>query len=185
MDKDTTLLKVRDLAEQTTLPEADVKRYLRTFNEFFTSTKQGRARLYPPETVGRLKQIAELEAMGTSIPSIRGILKGVPAETGGQGEPAGGMAGGSITYAGENLTLGVLSDIKNLQEMVRDLDEQVTFLREKIAEHEQRLIGHQQQLRLLRHDVDEQKTETLAKRIEARNTPFWKRLFPGKGGPRR
>jgi DNA-binding transcriptional MerR regulator len=185
MDKDTTLLKVRDLAQQTTLPEADVKRYLRTFKEFFTSTKQGRTRLYPPETVGQLKQIAELEAMGTAIPSIRGILRGVPAQAGGQGESSGGMAGGSIAYAGENLTLGVLSDIKNLQERVQELEERVTSLKEKIAEHEQRLIGHQQQLRLLRYDVDEQKTDTLAKRMEAKNTPLWRRLFPGKGGLRR
>jgi len=185
MDEDTTFLKFRDLVEQTGLPEADVKRILRTFGEFFTSTKQGRSRLYPYETIGQLKQIAELEAMGTAIPTIRGILRGVPAEASGQGNPAPGIAGGSIAYAGENLTLGVLSDMKNLQEMVKDLEEQVTSLTAKIAEHEQRLIGHQQQLRLLRHDVDEQKTETLAKRMEARNTPFWKRLFPGKGGPRR
>jgi chromosome segregation ATPase len=87
------------------------------------------------------------------------------------------MVGGSIAYAGENLTLGVLSDIKTLQGMAGDLEDRVAALTEKIAEHEQRLIGHQQQLRLLRHDVDEQKIETLAKRREARNTPFWRRLF--------
>jgi DNA-binding transcriptional MerR regulator len=185
MDEDTTFLKVRDLVEQTGLPEADVKKFLRTFGEFITSTKQGRSRLYSPETVGQLKQIAELEAMGTAIPTIRGVLRGVPAEAGGQGNPAPGIAGGSIAYAGENLTLGVLSDMKNLQEMVRDLEEQAASLAGKVAEHEQRLIGHQQQLRLLRHDVDEQKTDTLAQRMERRNTPFWRRLFPGKGGPRR
>lgn len=185
LDEDTTFLKVRDLVGQTGLPESDVRRILRTFGESFTSTKQGRTRLYPPETVGQLKQIAELEAMGTAIPTIRGILRGVPDETGGEGEPVAGMAGGSVVYAGENLTLGVLSDIKNLQEMVRDLEERMAALTDKIAEHEQRLIGHQQQLRLLRHDVDEQKTETLAKRMEERNRPFWKRLFPGKGGLRR
>jgi len=185
MDEDTTFLKFRDLVERTGLPEADVKRFLRTFGEFFTSTRQGRNRLYQPEAVGRLKQIAELEAMGTAIPVIRGILRGVPVEPGGEGDPAAGMAGESVAYAGENLTLGVLSDIKNLQETVRDLEERMAAIMEKIAEHEQRLIGHQQQLRLLRHDVDEQKTETLAKRMEARNTPFWRRLFPGKGGQRR
>ena len=76
MDENTTFLKFRDLVEQTGLPEADVKKFLRAFGEFFTSTKQGRTRLYPPETVGRLKQIAELEGMGTVIPSIRGILRG-------------------------------------------------------------------------------------------------------------
>jgi DNA-binding transcriptional MerR regulator len=185
MDEDTTFLKFRDLVEQTGLPEADVKRILRTFGEFFTSTRHGRIRLYSPGTVGQLKQIAELEVMDTAIPTIRGILRGVPAEEGGQGEPVASMAGGSIAYAGENLTLGVLSDMKNLQETVRDLGEQVASLNEKIAEHEQRLIGHQQQLRLLRRDLDEQKIETLAKRMEGRNNPFWKRLFPGKGGPRR
>ena len=185
MDEDITFLKFRDLVEQTGLPEADAKRFLRTFGEFFTSTKQGRTRLYSPETVGQLKQIAELETMGTAISTIRGVLRGVPAEASGQGNPAPGIAAGSIAYAGENLTLGVLSDMKNLQEMVKDLEEQLTSLSAKIAEHEQRLIGHQQQLRLLRHDVDEQKTGTLAKRMEARNTPFWKRLFPGKGGTRR
>jgi DNA-binding transcriptional MerR regulator len=185
MDEDTTFLKVRDLVEQTGLPEADVKRILRTFGEFFISTKQGRSRLYPPETIGQLKQIAELEAMGTAIPTIRGILRGVQVEPVGEGNPAGGMVGGSIAYAGENLTLGVLSDIKTLQGMAGDLEDRVAALTEKIAEHEQRLIGHQQQLRLLRHDVDEQKIETLAKRREARNTPFWRRLFPVKGGQRR
>jgi DNA-binding transcriptional MerR regulator len=177
MDDNTTFLKVRDLVEQTGIPEADVKRFLRTFGEFFSSTKQGRSRLYPPEAVGQLKQIAELEAVGTAIPTIRGVLRGVPVEAGGQGNPAPDIAGGSIAYAGENLTLGVLSDIKNLQETVGDLEERVAALTEKIAEHEQRLIGHQQQLRLLRHDVDEQKTDTLARRREAKNAPFWKRLF--------
>jgi DNA-binding transcriptional MerR regulator len=185
MDEDTTFLKFRDLVEQTGLPEADVKRILRTFGEFFTSTKQGRIRLYPPETAGQLKQIAELEAMGTAIPTIKGILRGVPAEAGGQGEPVAGTSGGSIAYAGESLTLGVLSDMKSLQEKVGDLGEQVASLNEKIAEHEQRLIGHQQQLRLLRRDLDEQKTETLAKRMEERNNPFWKRLLPGKSVLRR
>ena len=185
MDEATIFLKFRDLVERTGLPEADVKRFLRTFGESFTSTKQGRSRLYPYETIGQLKQIAELEAMGTAIPTIRGILRGVPAEASGQGNPAPGIAGGSIAYAGENLTLGVLSDIKNLQEMVKDLEEQVTSLTAKITEHEQRLIGHQQQIRLLRHDVDEQKTETLAKKVDARNNPFWKKILPGKGVLRR
>jgi DNA-binding transcriptional MerR regulator len=185
MDEDTSFLKVRDLVEQAGIPEADVKRFLRTFAEYFTSCKQGRSRLYSPESVGQLKQIAELEAMGTAIPTIRGVLRGVPARPCGEGDPAAGIAGGSIAYAGENLTLGVLSDMKNLQETVRDLEEQVAALTEKVAEHEQRLIGHQQQIRLLRHDVDEQKTDTLAKRMEARNNPLWKRLIPGKGGPLR
>jgi len=185
MNEDTIFLKFRDLVEQTGLPEADVKRFLRTFGEFFTSTKQGRSRLYSPEAVDLLKQIAELEAVGTAIPTIRGILRGVPAKPGGEGDPAAGMAGGSIAYAGENLTLGVLSDMKSLQEMARDLEERVAALTEKIAEHEQRLIGHHQQLRLLRHDVDEQKTETLAKKVDARNNPFWKKILPGKGVLRR
>ncbi len=178
MDEDTTFLKFRDLVERTGLPEADVKRFLRAFGEFFTSTKQGRTRFYSPETIGQLKQIAELDGMGTAVPTIRGILRGEPSEAGQEGDPAAGMTGGSVTYAGENLTLGVLSDMKNLQEMVADLGEQVASLAGKIAEHEQRLIGHQQQLRLLRRDLDEQKTETLSKRMEGRNTPFWKRLFP-------
>jgi DNA-binding transcriptional MerR regulator len=182
MDEDTSFLKVRDLVERTGLPEADVKRFLRTFGEFITSARQGRSRRYSPETVGQLKQIAELDAMGTAIPTIRGVLRGVPAEPGGEGAPAASIAGGSIAYAGENLTLGVLSDMKSLQEMVRDLEEQVASLAGKVAEHEQRLIGHQQQLRLLRHDVDGQKTDTHARRMEEKNTPIWRRLLPGKGG---
>ncbi|MGA2934090.1 MAG: MerR family transcriptional regulator [Methanomicrobiales archaeon] len=185
MDEDTTFLRFRDLVERTGLPEADVKRFLRTYTGFFTSTRQGRTRLYSPETVGHLKQIAELESVGTAVPTIKGILRGGQAETEGEGDPEPGVEGGSIAYAGENLTLGVLSDMKNLQEAVRDLGEQVTSLAEKVAGHEQRLIGHQQQLRILRRDLDEQKTETLAKRMEKRNNPFWKRLFPGKGGTRR
>ena len=180
MNEDTTFLKFRDLVEQTGLPEAEVKKFLRAFGEFFTSTKQGRTRLYSPETVGQLKQIAELEGMGTAIPTIRGILRGEPAEAGRAGDPAAGTAGGSVAYAGENLTLGVLSDMKNLQGMVQDLGEQVASLTEKVAEHEQRLIGHQQQIRLLRRDMDGQKTDALAKRMEQRDRTFWKRLLPGK-----
>lgn len=185
MDEDTTFLKFRDLVVRSGLPDADVKKFLRTFSDYFTSTKQGRTRLYPPDSVDLLKHIAELEAVGTAIPTIRGVLRSGQAETAGKGDPVPGIAGGSIAYAGENLTLGVLSDMKNLQETVRDLGEQVASLQEKVAEHEQRLIGHQQQLRLLRRDLDEQKTETLAKRMEERNNPFWKRLLPGKGDLRR
>jgi DNA-binding transcriptional MerR regulator len=185
MDEDMPFLKFRDLVYRSGLPDTDVRRFLRTFGEFFTSTKQGRTRLYPPDSVDLLKHIAELDAVGTSIPTIRGILRGAPSETAGERNPVSGMAGESIAYAGENLTLGVLSDMKDLQETVRDLGEQVVSLRQKVAEHEQRLIGHQQQLRLLRRDLDEQKTETLAKRMEERNNPFWRRLFPGKDVTRR
>jgi DNA-binding transcriptional MerR regulator len=185
MDEHTSLLKARDLAERAGLPEGDVKRYLRTYGEFFTSTKQGRTRLYSPEAADLLSQIAELEAVGTAVPTIKGVLRGGQGGGAEQTDPATVVPGGFAAAAGETLTLGVLSDMKNLQEMVRDLEEQVASLTEKITEHEQRLIGHQQQLRLLRHDVDEQKTETLAKRMEGRNNPFWKRLFPGKGGLRR
>ena len=185
MDEDAGLLKARDLAERAGLPEADVKRYLRSFGEFFTSVKQGRTRFYAPETAERLKQIAELEAMGTTVPSIRGILCGRQGRPGVTGEADPGVAGGSIAAAGESLTLGALSDIRNLQETIGELQAQVSSLREKVAEHEQKIIGHQQQIRLLRHEVDEEKTALLAKRMEERNTPFWRRLFPGKDVPRR
>jgi DNA-binding transcriptional MerR regulator len=182
MDESTSLLKARDLAERAGLSEADVKRYLRTFGEFFTSVKQGRTRLFAPETADQLKQIAELEAMGTTTPSIRGILRGRVA---GAGEEGPGVPDATLASAGENLTLGVLSDVKNLQEAIGDLQAQVASLQERVAEHEQRLIGHHQQIRVLRRDLDNQKTEHLARRMEGRNSPLWKRLFPGKDVPRR
>jgi DNA-binding transcriptional MerR regulator len=185
MDEVTTLLKARDLAERAGLPEADVKRFLRTYGEFFVSRKQGRTRLYSPETADLLKQIAELEAMGTTVSTIKGILKGGQDGSGGQADPATVVPGGFPASMGETLTLGALSDIKNLQETVRSLQEQVASLRETVTGHEQRLIGHQQLIRLLRHDFDEQKTEILARRVEERSTPFWRRLFPGKDVPRR
>jgi DNA-binding transcriptional MerR regulator len=185
MDEGTGLLKARDLAGRAGLPEANVRRYLRTFGEFFTSVKQGRARLYPPDAADRLKQIAELEAMGTTAPTIRGILGKRKAGEGDGNDAVPVIPAGSIADAGENLTLGVLSDVKSLQEEVAALREKVAMLQEKAAEQEQRLIGHQQQIRLLRHDVDEQKTDTMARRMEARNTPLWRRLFHGKDVPRR
>jgi DNA-binding transcriptional MerR regulator len=185
MDEDTGLLKARDLAERAGLPEADVRRYLRTYGEFFTSMKQGRTRLYPPEMADRLKQIRELEAMETTVPTIRGILRKGMAGEGDGSEPGSTIPAGAIATAGENLTLGVLSDVKGLQEEIADLRAQVAMLREKASEHEQRLIGHQQQIRLLRHEMDEQKTNALVMRMEERNTPLWRRLFSGKDVPRR
>jgi len=178
MDEDTTFLRVRDLAERTGLPEGGVRRSLRTFSDFFSPSRQGRARVYPKGTVETLKQIAELEAMGTTAATIRGILRSGKEPAGGGGDPGPVTAGVSLAMAGESLTLGVLSDVKHLQEELADLRGEMTSLREKLAEHEQRLIGHQQQVRLLRRDLDEQKTELLARRMEGRNSPFWKRLFP-------
>jgi DNA-binding transcriptional MerR regulator len=177
MDDGNGFLRVRDLVERTGLPEADVKRYLRTFGEFFTSRKQGRTRLYAPGAEGLLRQIAELEAMGTAAPSIRGILSGGPGP-GGQADQVSVVPGGFPPSAGDALTLGALSDIRKLQEDLRDLRAQVAMLREKVAEQDQKVIGHQQQIRLLRYDVDEQKTDALARRMEGRNSPFWKRIFP-------
>jgi DNA-binding transcriptional MerR regulator len=177
MNGDTTFLKARDLAERAGLPEADVKRFLRTYSEFFSSIKQGRTRMYPPGTVDLLKQIAELEAVGTTIPTIKGVLRRGQDGPEGQPDPGTVVPGGFSSSMGETLTLGVLSDIKNLQETVRDLQEEVASLRGKAGELEQKAIGHQQQIRLLRHDFDEQKTEILARRVEERSTPFWKRLF--------
>jgi DNA-binding transcriptional MerR regulator len=184
MNGDTTFLKARDLAERTGLPEADVKRLLRTYREFFTSTRQGRTRVYSPETVDLLKQIGELEAVGTTAPTIRGCLRG-QVGAGGQADPATVVPGGFPAAAGETLTLGALSDIKALQQEAGELRAEIASLRERLAEDEQRIIGHQQQIRLLRHDLDEQKTEILARRMEAKSTPFWRRLFPGGGGLRR
>ncbi len=177
MDEDTSLLKARDLADRTGLPEADVKRYLRTFNEFFRSVKQGKTKLYTAGTAERLKQRAELEAMGTTVPSIRGILMAgqVPGE--GTGETAQAASAGSMGIAGETLTLGALSNIKTLQETIGDLQAEVASLKEKVLDHDQKIIGHQQQIRLLRHDVDEQKTDALARKMEGKNSPVWKRIF--------
>ena len=180
MNGDTPFLKARDLAERAGLPEADVKRFLRTYREFFTSTKQGRTRSYPPETADRLKQIAELEAVGTTPPTIRACLRGQGCAEG-EADLATVVPGGFPAAAGETLTLGALSDIKNLQETVRDLQEEVATLKEKVVEHEQKVICHQQQIRLLRHDMDEQRTEILARRAEERSTSFWERLFGRKG----
>lgn len=185
MDEDTTFLKVRDLVERAGLPEADVKRSLRNFSEFFTSRKLGRARLFTPDAVDRLKQIAELEAMGAPVPAIRGILQGGKALPSGREDPATATEEKAIASAGENLTLGVLADIKTLQLEAGELRAEIASLREKLGEHEQRIIGHQQQIRLLRHEMDEQKTESLARRMEERRTPFWKRVLFGRGGPGR
>jgi DNA-binding transcriptional MerR regulator len=178
MDEVTTFLKFRDLAERAGLPEADVKRFLRSYGEFFTSTKQGRTRLYSPETAGQLKQIAELEAVGTAASTIRGILTGRQGAREGPSDPSAVVPGGFAAAAGETLTLGALSDIKALQEELEGLRAEVASLRQKLGEHEQKIIGHQQQIRLLRHHVDDQKIETLAKRMEEKNGPLWKRLFP-------
>lgn len=185
MDEDASFLKARDLAERAGLPETDVKRFLRTYGEFFTSTKRGRTRVYPPETADHLKQIAELEAVGTTVPTIKGVLRSGRDGVGRENDPGSVAPGGFVAAAGESLTLGALSDIKALQETIMELRAEVEALREKVTEHEQKIIGHQQQIRLLRHDMDEGKTEALARRMEGRNTPFWKRIFPVKGGPRR
>jgi len=176
MDEDTTYLRARDLAGQTGLSEGDIRRSLRTFGEFFTSRKEGRARVYAPESGELLKQIAELEAMGTTVATIRGILRGGVAGKDGE-DPGLAVAEATALAAGENLTLGVLSDVKALQEELADLNGMVSSLKDRVAEHEQKIIGHQQQLRLLRHEMDEQKTDALARKMEGRNTSFWRRLF--------
>jgi len=184
MDEPTSFLKARDLAERAGLPEADVKRFLRTYGEFFTSTKQGRTRMYPPETVELLKQIAELEAVGTTVPTIKGVLRGGRGAGAEQADPVTVVPTGFAAAAGETLTLGALSDIKTLQETIGELQAEMAALREKVGEHEQKLIGHHQQIRLLRHDVDEQKTEVLARKVEGRKMPFWRWLLSPRGGLR-
>jgi DNA-binding transcriptional MerR regulator len=186
MDEDTSFLKARELAERTGLAETDVKRLLRTYGGFFSSTKRGRSRVYPPEAAGLLTQIAELEAVGTTAPTIRGILSGKQGGRTGEADPSSAVPGGSAAAAaGESLTLGALSDIKALQDDLGELRSEVTSLREQVATLEQKVIGHQEQIRLLRRSLDEIKTEALAIRMEGRGIPIWNRLFPRKGGPRR
>ena len=181
MDEDSKYLKARDLAGQTGLPEKEVKRILRTYSDFFTSAKEGRIRVYPPGAAGLLTQIAELEAVGTTPATIRGILTGKRGGDDGEDQPdpstvvPGGFA---VAAAGETLTLGALSDIKTLQEELEGLKGELASLRKKVGEHEQKIIGHQEQIRLIRRNLDEIKTEALAMRMEKRNTPFWRRLFP-------
>ena len=179
MDEDTSFLKARDLAERTGLPETDVKRFLRTYSGFFTSTKQGRNRVYPPEAAGLLMQIAELEAVGTTAPTIRGILRGKQGDGAGEADPASVAPGGfAAAAAGETLTLAALSDIKALQEELGELRGEVASLREQVAGHGQKIIAHQEQIRLLRRSLDEIKTEALARQIDRKRVPFWRRLFP-------
>jgi len=180
MDENTQYLKPGELAGQAGLPEKEAKRILRTYGDFFTSAKQGKSRVYPPEAAGLLQQIAQLEAVGTTPPTIRGILTGKQGAGEGQADPATVVPGGfaAAAAAGESLTLGALSDIKALQEELEGLRGEVASLREKLADHDQKVIGHQQQIRLLRRDLDEIKTEALAMRMERRGSRFWKRLFP-------
>ena len=186
MDEKTKYLKARDLAGQTGLPETDVKRLLRTYAGFFSQVKQGRSRVYPPEAAGLLTQIAELEAVGTTPPTIRGILTGKQGAAAGEADPPSAVPGGSAAAAaGETLTLGALSDIKALQEELAVLRDEAASLREQVTAHEQKIIGHQEQIRLMRRSLDDIKTEALALRMNGRGIPFWRRLFPGKGGPRR
>lgn len=177
------LLKFRELVEGSGLPEAEVKRHVRTFGEFFTTMKQGRTRLYASDSVGLLKRIHDLTEHGTTIPTIRGILRGMHAGTPGVADlgmgitlPVGGLAD---ERAGETLTLGALSDIGMLQASVRELQEEVAALREKLTEQEQKVIAHQQQLKLVRHELDDRKMDALAQRLDRQQQPFWKRLMPG------
>jgi len=180
MDENTTYLRARDLAGQTGLPEKEVKRILRIYSDFFTSAKEGRTRVYPPEAAGLLTQITELEAVGTTPPTIRGILTGKQGGDGGEDrpDPFTVVPGGFAAAAGETLTLGALSDIKALQEELEGLKGELASLRKKVGEQDQKIIGHQEQIRLIRRNLDEIKTEALAMRMEKRNTPFWRRLFP-------
>ena len=177
------LLKFRELVEGSALPEAEVKRHVRTFGEFFTTMKQGRVKFYAAGSVALLKRIHDLTEHGTTIPSIRGILRGMHAGIPGVADlgmgitlPVGGLA---EEPAGETLTLGVLSDIQMLQASVRELQEEVAALREKITEQEQRTISHQQQIKLLRHELEDRKMDALAERLDRQQQPFWKRFVPG------
>jgi DNA-binding transcriptional MerR regulator len=173
----TGYLKARDLAEQAGLPEKEVKRLLRSYAEFFAPGKQGRSRVYPPETVGILRQIAELEEVGTTPPTIRGVLTRNQGDGAGQEAAHGPATTGFPAAAGEALTLGALSDIRSLQAGLGELGEEIALLRQKLGEHEQKIIAHQQQIRLLRHEVDEQKNDALARKAEGSGAPVWKRLF--------
>jgi len=187
MDESTQYLKAGELAGQTGLPEKEVKRILRAYGDFFTSAKEGRTRVYSPEAAGLLRQISDLEAVGTTRPTIRGILTGKQGGGEGKADPATVVPGGfaTATAAGETLTLGALSDIKALQEELEGLRGEIASLREKVGEHDQKIIGHQEQIRVLRRNLDEIKTEALALRIEGRRKPIWDRIFSGKGSLRR
>jgi DNA-binding transcriptional MerR regulator len=177
------LLKFRELVELSGLPEAEVKRHVRNFGEFFTTMYQGRTKLYARPSIDLLKRIHDLTEHGTTFPSIRGILRGVQ-----EGSPAGADLGMCVTLpvggiadekAGESLTLGVLSDIGMLQASLRELQEEVAVLRGQVRDHDQKIISHQQQLKLIRHDVEERKMDTLAEKLERQQQPFWKRFVPG------
>jgi DNA-binding transcriptional MerR regulator len=177
------LLKFRELVEGSGLPEAEVKRHVRTFGEFFTTMKQGRTRLYASDSVDLLKRIHDLTEHGTTVPSIRGILRGMHAGTPGVADlgmgitlPVGGHAEEPV---GETLTLGVLSDISMLQATLRELQEEVAALREKVTEYEQKTIAHQQQLKLVRHELDDRKMDAMADRLDRQQQPFWKRFVTG------
>jgi DNA-binding transcriptional MerR regulator len=179
------LLKIRELVERSGLPEAEVKRHVRNFGEFFTTTRQGRTRLYASDSVVLLKRIADLTATGTTIPCIRGVLRGTV--TPGTCVPDLGMGvilppGAAVQEKGEtadSLTLGVLSDISMLQASVREIQEEVAVLRVKLTEQEQRTIAHQQQIKLLRHELDDRKMGAMADRLDRQEQPFWKRLVQG------
>jgi DNA-binding transcriptional MerR regulator len=177
------LLKFRELVEQSGLPEAEVKRHVRNFGEFFCTTKQGRTKLYAGTSVDLLKQIHDLTEQGTTVPSIRGILRG--SQKGSTGVADLGMCvtmpvvGLADEKAGESLTLGVLSDIGMLQASLRELQEEVALLRGQVRDHDQKIISHQQQLKRVCHEVETRRMDALAERLERQQQPFWKRFVSG------
>ena len=177
------LLKLSELVERSGLPEAEVKRHVRNFGEFFTTVKQGRTKFYDGTSVELLKRIHDLTEHGTTAPSIRGILRGCQ---GGSAEVADlGMCvslpvvAPAEEKAADALTLGVLSDIGMLQASLRELQEEVALLRGQVRDHDQKIISHQQILKRVCHEVEDRKMDTLAEKLERQQQPFWKRLVPG------
>ena len=171
-----------ELVERSGLPDAEVKRHVRNFGEFFTTVKQGRTKFYDGSSVELLKRIHDLEAHGTTAPSIRGILRGCQG-----GSPAVADLGMCVSLpvvsppeekAEDALTLGVLSDIGMLQASLRELQEEVARLRGQVRDHDQKIISHQQMLKRVCHEVEERRMDTLAEKLERDQQPFWKRLMP-------
>ena len=65
------MAKLSDIARQAGLADSTARRYVSTFPEWLPSRTEGRARIYDPEAVQILRQVAKLYAQGMTSEEVR------------------------------------------------------------------------------------------------------------------
>ncbi len=134
------LYSIRQMAQELDLPESTVRYYRDTYSRYLSAIGSGRRRLYPDETLNRLRWIRDSYASGMSRATIETHLCDSPTSDASTPEPPGTNGTTSLVQY-EDVLATILDGERERREAMWQVAREVVRLGEAI-ERQHAILSH-------------------------------------------